>query len=161
MKKRSNTISITGNLTLRAPHICKLLNHTTRKMPSNIKCMMLHSSKRVNHGVLGVWETGSCTKIIRPEPWGRNADLNCWSNREPQGSWVSSEQGEHWLSPAAFLLQLPPTWSEHPFQIKRGVFVWPITQVRTEGYTPPSNDHDGKRNKGSTCPLRKWLRNPF
>ena len=44
---------------------------------------------------------------------------------------------------------------QHTFQIKRGVFEDHNSGEVTDYYSP-SNDHDGKRNKGSICPLRKW-----
>lgn len=44
---------------------------------------------------------------------------------------------------------------QNTLQIKRGVFEDHNSGEVTD-YYPPSNDHDGKRNKASICPLRKW-----
>lgn len=126
-----------------------------RKMPRNITHDVTLIQESKSWGPQAS-ETGSCTKI-RPEPLRQERRLwtaGATENLRAQGV-SKSEQGEHWLSPAAFLLQLSPYMIQHPFQIKRGVFEDHNSGEVTD-YYPPSNDHDGKRNKGSICPLRKW-----
>lgn len=100
-------------------------------------------------------ETGRCAEI-RPELLRQERGLwtaRATENLRAQGV-SKSEQGEHWLSPAAFLLAFPHM-IQNTLQLKRGVF-----EDRNSGevtdYYPSSNDHDRKRNKASIYPLRKW-----